>query len=179
MKVGELASSRVSELAGHGKTDTPDSSWLRSGKSYEQALYGLERKGREKRHSPLQPPIEKREGKEKSPDILGLGLSRARAGACEGATRKRRVKASANLRKAVNDELDLAIAAFHGTDYDRGVWARIAWRVGPELFSDAMRQAKSEIEAKKPLPPWSEWPRIFQNVLNARFPKPERKGGAK
>ena len=60
----ELAGSQVGESAGRGETDTPDCSWLRSGKSYEQALLGLERKGREKRHSPLQPPIEKREGKE-------------------------------------------------------------------------------------------------------------------
>ena len=55
---------------------TPACPWLAS---YEQALCGLERKGREKRHSPLQPPIEKREGKEIRPDSKGSGLSRARA----------------------------------------------------------------------------------------------------
>ena len=64
MEAGKLAGSRVGEVAGHGKTDKPDCSWLRSGKSYEQALLGLERKGREKRNSPLHPLIEKREGKE-------------------------------------------------------------------------------------------------------------------
>ena len=89
MKVSELASSRVGEVAGHGETDKPDCSWLRSGKSYEQALLGLERKGREKRNSPLHPLIEKREGKEVRRVIHSYRLTRARAGASHARARER------------------------------------------------------------------------------------------
>ena len=84
----------------------------------------------------------------------------------------------ARVRGVVAQTVAQARTIFHGTTTDSKIWARVAWRVGPELFSEAMEQAKSEIEAKKPLPPWSKWPRIFQNVLNDRFPKPETKGGA-
>ncbi len=48
-------------------------------KSYEQALRGLERKGREKEKIPLDPLKRKREGKEIRPDSKGSGLSRPRA----------------------------------------------------------------------------------------------------
>ena len=148
---------------------TPACPWLAS---YEQALLGSERNGREKEKIPLDPLKRKREGKEIRPDSKGSGLSRGRAHAiCAGVTRSR-------VWSVVAQTIAKATAIFHGTAKDSKLWARIAWRVGPELFSDAMRQAKSEIDAKKPLPPWSEWPRIFQNILNDRFPKPNKKGGA-
>lgn len=158
--------------------------------SCEQAA-PRERKGREKRNSPLHPLIEKREGKENRLDILGLRPSRACAGAsCEGARegveastrkaapkRKRRMR-DLNPKHLINRELDSAISTFHGTPRDRSMWAKIAWRIGPENFFYVAKEAKSSIEQAKPTPPWSEWPRIFQSILNIRYPKPNKKGGA-
>ena len=153
MIVSELASSRVGEFAGHGETDTPDCSWLMSGKSYEQALLGPERNGREKEKFPLDPLKRKREGKENRPVSKRTGLSRGRA------------------RALVDAALDEAVAWFGGTAKDRSIWARIAWRVGADLFHEAAEQARSEIDSHSNPPDSSEHPRIFQNVLNDRFPK--------
>ncbi len=68
--------------------------------------------------------------------------------------------------------LDEAVAWFGGTAKDRSIWARIAWRVGADLFHEAAEQARSEIDSHSNPPDSSEHPRIFQNVLNDRFPKP-------
>ena len=141
-------------------TNVPACPWLAS---YEQTLLGSERKGREKRHSPLQPPIEKREGKEIRPDSKGSGLSCARA------------RARRDPRRLVAAAVAEAVAAFHGSKSDELVWARIAWRVGADNFHDAIVQASSEIDSHSSAPDSSELPRIFQNVLNERFPKPEEK----
>ena len=166
MIVDELASSRVGESAGRGETDTPDCSWLRSGKSYEQALLGSERNGREKEKIPLDPLKRKREGKEKGrftksirPSCAGAGASRARA--------------SAAVRRAVNAELDRAVAAFNGTSHDRSVWAGVAWRIGAENFAhaidDKLKEDKSDTTVlRNPAA-------AFQAFLNDRFPK---EGGA-
>ena len=132
-----------------------------------------QRKGREKRNSPLHPLIEKREGKEDRPDTHRSGLSRTGAYAiCVGVPRAR-------VRGVVSQTIAEARAFFHGTVKDSKLWAKIAWRVGPEFFSQVMEEARSQIRARNPMPPWSEWPRIFQNVLNIRCPKPESEGGAK
>ena len=138
-----------------------------------------------KRKSPRTPIREKDKGKENRPArVSQQGLSRVRG----RATR-------AYARRGVDAALDEAVAAFGGTGSDRRIWARIAWRVGYGNFLDAVFQARSEIRAKRgtatsaprgaaetfvarPAPQGrngSSAARIFQSVLNARFPK----GGAR
>ena len=138
-----------------------------------------------KRKSPRTPIREKDKGKESSPvSVSKPGLTRVRR-------RASRVYARRGVRAAVAE----AVAAFNGTHTDELVWARIAWRVGYGNFLDAVFQARSEIRAKRgtatsaprgaaetfvarPAPQGrngSSAARIFQSVLNARFPK----GGAR
>ena len=78
------------------------------------------------------------------------------------------------MRRAVNAELDRAVAAFNGTDHDRSVWAGIAWRVGAENFAHAVRDKISEDgsdhAARNPAA-------AFQAFLNDLFPKPEAAEG--
>ena len=121
MEAGTLAGSRVGEVAGHGKTDTPDSSWLRSGKSYEQALLGSERKGREKRNSPLQPPIEKREGKETRRGFTDKLHDRARTPARTRGTRPPCICTYAEARAAALEIIDNCFGAV-ANDLDNWAW---------------------------------------------------------
>lgn len=73
----------------------------------------------------------------------------------------------------MNAALDDAQRLFSGTSDDRGIWARIAWRVGIENFLDAIYQAESEARDKRKRIPACQLPRFFQSVLNRRFPKRE------
>ena len=115
----------------------------------------------EKRKSPCTPLREKGKGKEDRRGSLQNRLSRARM-------RKR-------LREALDADLDIAVRAFGGTPTDRRIWAKIAWRVGVEEFHHALVNKLAEDSADNA-------PRkaaaTFQAFLNARFPKPEQKGGA-
>ena len=79
------------------------------------------------------------------------------------------------LRASLDADLDIAVRAFNGTATDRRIWARIAWRVGVEEFHHALINKLAEDAADNaPRRPAA----TFQAFLNARFPKPEPKGGA-
>ena len=80
--------------------------------------------------------------------------------------------------------VDEAVAAFSyakgeaGREKDRGVWLKIANRVGLGRFLDAFDQKTSEIEELELRHRHLRFPAAsFQKLLNKRFPKPE--GGAK
>ena len=80
--------------------------------------------------------------------------------------------------------VDEAVAAFssgkdeRGRASDRGVWLKIANRVGLGRFLDAFDQKTSEIEELELRHRHLRFPAAsFQKLLNKRFPKPE--GGAK
>jgi len=113
----------------------------------------------EKRKSPFTPLREKGKGKEHRRGSLQNRLSRARM--------------RTRLREALDADLDIAVRAFGGTESDRRIWARIAWRVGVEEFHHALVNKLAEDSA-------DNVPRkaaaTFQAFLNARFP---RKGGAR
>lgn len=79
----------------------------------------------------------------------------------------------ARLWQMMNAALDDAERLFSGTKVDRGIWARIAWRVGLENFLDAIFQAEAEARDRNKRIPSSQLPRFFQSVLNRRFPKRE------
>ena len=116
-----------------------------------------------KRKSPRTPIREKDKGKENRPARVSQ----------QGLSRVRRRASRAYARRGVRAAVAEAVAAFNGTHTDELVWARIAWRVGYGNFLDAVFQARSEIRAKRGTA--TSAPRVFQSVLNARFPK----GGAK
>ena len=130
---------------------TPACPWLAS---YEQALLGLERNGREKEKLPLDPLKRKREGKENRRDVLD-SVFRAGAGA--------------HVRAAIDADLDRAVRAFGGTPADRKLWARIAWRVGAENFHHALVDKLKEDEADTTV--LVNRAAAFQAFLNDRFPK--------
>lgn len=77
------------------------------------------------------------------------------------------------LWQMMNAALDDTERIFSGTKDDRGIWARIAWRVGLENFLDVIYQAESEARDRNKRIPNSQLPRFFQSVLNRRFPKRE------
>lgn len=87
---------------------------------------------------------------------------------------KNRMKRGEKTRiwQMMNAALDDAERIFSGTKDDRGIWARIAWRVGLENFLDVIYQAESEARDRNKRIPNSQLPRFFQSVLNRRFPKP-------
>ena len=114
---------------------------------------------------PFTPYRENGRGKKNRPSSSGTGLS------CAGG----RVRARGGIRALIDAVLDEATAHFGGTAEDRRIWAAIAWRVGADRFLDAVFQAQSEIACHMRPSGMAERPRIFQNVLNARFPK---NGGA-
>ena len=121
----------------------------------------LKKREGEKRHSPLNPYREKGKGKEHRRGSLQNRLSRARM--------------RTRLREALDADLDIAVRAFGGTPTDRRIWAKIAWRVGVEEFHHALVNKLAEDAADNaPRRPAA----TFQAFLNARFPKPEPKGGA-
>ena len=130
---------------------TPACPWLAS---YEQALLGLERNGREKEKLPLDPLKRKREGKENRRDVL-VSVFRAGAGA--------------HVRAAIDADLDRAVRAFGGTPADRKLWARIAWRVGAENFHHALVDKLKEDETDTTV--LVNRAAAFQAFLNDRFPK--------
>ena len=74
----------------------------------------------------------------------------------------------------LDEDLGVAMRAFHGTERDRSMWASIAWRVGVEAFHFALMDKLAEDAADGT---WNIRSRAaaFQAFLNARFPK---KGGA-
>jgi len=122
-----------------------------------------------KRHSPLQPPIEKKQREKKLAGMLYSTVYRVRVGA-----RKRRGIAAA-VAAAVED----ALISFGGTrgpkDSDEAIWASIAWRIGAENFAHAVIEKKHEDAADgRPRRPTA----TFQQFLNKRYPKPEKKGDA-
>ncbi len=118
-----------------------------------------------KRKSPFTPLREKAKAKENGPGANSTGPSRARA----------RAYGRGGLKRCIDLMLDDAQKLFCGSARDRRVWAAILWREGPDRFLDAMFQAEAEIrEHTKPVEN-AKRPRIFQAVLNSRFPK----GGAK
>ncbi len=112
-----------------------------------------------KRKPPFTPYREKGKGKEISPCANRTGLSRGRAGA----------------RGVVAAAVAEAVGAFGGNREDELIWAKIAWRVGAANFIDAMFQTRAEIKLHASGVPRTHLPRIFQSVLNKRFPK----GGAR
>ena len=115
----------------------------------------------EKRKSPSTPLREKGKGKEDRRGSLQNRLSRAHM--------------RTRLREALDADLDIAVRAFGGTPTDRRIWAKIAWRVGVEEFHHALVNKLAEDAADNaPRRPAA----TFQAFLNARFPKPEPKGGA-
>ncbi len=118
-----------------------------------------------KRKSPCTPYREKAKGKENRPGANSTGPSRAR----------RRAYGRGGLKRCIDLMLDDAQKLFCGSASDRRIWAAILWREGPDRFLDAIFQAEAEIrEHARPVPN-AKRPRIFQAVLNKRFPK----GGAR
>ena len=75
----------------------------------------------------------------------------------------------AQLREALDTDLDIAVRVFKGTASDRCLWAAIAWRVGVENFHYALADKLKENDVDKAvlLSPAA----AFQAFLNARFPK--------
>ena len=72
-----------------------------------------------------------------------------------------------------------ALWRFNGTKgvgkySDEGLWASIAWAVGPKDFACAIDYAMERAKAERPRNP----PAFFTQILKDLFPKPE-KGGAK
>ena len=44
----------------------------------------------------------------------------------------------------LDEDLGVAMRAFHGTERDRSMWASIAWRVGVEAFHFALKDKLAE-----------------------------------
>jgi len=131
-----------------------------------------------KRHSPLRPPIEKKQREKKLAGLLRgtvyRGCTGACAGACAGATCAGARRGVAAVVAAVVEE---ALVAFDGTrgqkPSDEAIWAEIAWRVGAENFAHAVIEKKAEDAADgRPRRPAA----AFQKFLNERFPRPEVRG---
>ncbi len=81
------------------------------------------------------------------------------------------VRTRSRVRQAIDADLDLAVRTFHGTAYDRCMWAAVAWRVGAERFHEALMDKLAEDAVDKPT---RRPAAAFQAFLNKRFPK----GGA-
>ena len=126
-------------------------------KSYQQCpVAGLKKREGKKRNSPCTPYREKGKGKENSRVFLGNLHSCARS----------------RVRRALDAELDIAMSAFRGTEYNRRTWAAIAWRVGIENFHYALLEKLNENKSN-PVP-FKNAATAFQAFLDRRFPK----GGA-
>ncbi len=120
-----------------------------------------------KRNSPCTPYREKGKGKEIGPGACGTGPSCAGARVSRAGARTCR----AGVRRLIAAVVADAMAAFSGDQRDERIWASIAWRVGADRFLDAIHQAAAEIREHSRRVAASAMPRIFQSVLNARFPR--------
>ena len=136
-----------------------------------------------KRTSPKTPKEKKRRVKKdrrgfsKKPSFAWAG---ARVGAANGhagrvtlpdATGRVPPGLSRRIARALDVDLELAVAAFGGTAEDRRIWAAIAWRVGVDEFHYAVMDKLAE-DAADGAP--RKAAAAFQAFLNRRFPK----GGA-
>jgi hypothetical protein len=74
----------------------------------------------------------------------------------------------------LDEDLGVAMRAFHGSAEDRLIWASIAWRVGVEAFHFALKDKLKE-DSTDGTQNIRSRAAAFQAFLNARFPK---KGGA-
>ena len=113
-----------------------------------------------KRKSPLTPKEKK--GRVKK-DRRGFLKKPSFAQACA------RVEVAARrIARALDADLDVAVAAFGGTAEDRRIWAAVAWRAGVDEFHYALMDKLAE-DAADGAP--RKAAAAFQAFLNRRFPK--------
>ena len=75
----------------------------------------------------------------------------------------------------LDEDLGVAMRAFHGTERDRSMWASIAWRVGVEAFHFALKDKLKE-DSTDGTQNIRSRAAAFQAFLNERFPKTEATG---
>ena len=125
-----------------------------------------------KRTSPKTPKEKKRRVKKdrrgfsKKPSFARAG-ARVRAAECGGG-RGATALPRRRIARALDVDLDVAVAAFGGTAEDRRIWAAIAWRVGVDEFHYAVVDKLAE-DAADGAP--RKAAAAFQAFLNRRFPK--------